>query len=161
MVSMRKLVAILLIVLFPTVTVLAQTAGAVPQGPWLPKGEDSTKVAEYGAGYTAGQQEAKDNYSAGGWFAAGLGCGFLGNFLGTAIITVVSQSGTVKPPPTSLVILVEQPGAYQLGYYEGYSKKAKGKRLGPTIAGGVVGTAAAVGLLYLMVSSLDDDSGSW
>lgn len=102
---------------------------------------------DYQTGLLEGKQSATKNYSGGGWFAAGLGSGFLLGLLGTGIVVGISQSGTVEPPHAVSLGISDKSNEYKMGYYDGYSKKAKQKRLAPSIIGGVIGTAVIVALI--------------
>jgi len=131
--NMKKFVATVLLIVFP-VTVIAQE-GVKTEEP---------KSIEYESGYLDGEASASENYSGGGWFAAGLGGGFLLGLLGGGIIVGISQSGTVEPPTMHKMGVLDKSSKYKMGFYDGYSKKAKKKRLTYSITGGLLGTAVIV-----------------
>jgi hypothetical protein len=110
-------------------------------------GQANSAVDDYQTGLLEGKISAGENYSGGGWFAAGLGGGFLLGLIGTGIVVGISQSGTVDPPHTVALGISQRSNEYKLGYYDGYSKTAKKKRLGPSIIGGVIGTAVVVAII--------------
>lgn len=132
---MKKIVCAVLILSFLNI-VVAQDAG-----------QANTNADEYQTGLLEGKISAGENYSGGGWFAAGLGGGFLLGLIGTGIVVGISQSGHVDPPHTAALGISQKSNEYKMGYYDGYSKAAKKKRLGPSIIGGVIGTAVVVALL--------------
>ena len=130
---MKKFIATILLIIFP-VTVLAQE-GVKTEEP---------KSGEYENGYLEGRASASENYSGGGWLAAGMGGGLLLGLIGGGIVVGISQSGTVEPPTMHRMSISDKSSNYKMGFYDGYSKKAKKKRLGNSILGGLIGTAAIV-----------------
>jgi hypothetical protein len=133
---MRRGVAILMLVVFP-VTVFAQESDV----------SEKPKTADYDTGFYDGEMSASENYGGGGWFAAGLGGGLLLGLIGGGIVVGISQSGTVDPPASHRLGISDQSNDYKMGYYDGFSKKAKKKRLGNSIIGGLIGTAVIVAIL--------------
>ncbi|MCP3681841.1 MAG: hypothetical protein GY861_04050 [bacterium] len=101
----------------------------------------------YETGFIDGKTAASDNYSGGGWFAGGLASGLVLGLIGAGIITGISQSGDVDPPTMHRMAIKERSDSYRMGYFDGYSKKAKKKRLGNSLVGGILGTAVIVVVL--------------
>jgi len=112
--------------------VVPSIAYAQPGKSSTPKEEDRpTKNSQlmYNEGYLEGQIVARRNYSSSGWFAVGLGSGFLLGLIGTGIAVGVSQTGQVEPPFSYVSVLSRKSDMYRVGFLDGYTKEAKRKRL--------------------------------
>jgi hypothetical protein len=105
------------------------------------------KGNEYEKGYLEGKASASENYSGGGWFAFGLGGGLVLGLIGMGIVAGISQSGTVEPPMIHRISVSGKSDEFKMGFYDGYSKKAKSKRLSNSLIGGAIGTVVIVVIL--------------
>jgi hypothetical protein len=92
-------------------------------------------------GQIDGETTASEYHSGGGWFAAGLGCGFLGGLLGTGIIVGIASVTTPSVPPQ---FLIEKSPDYKRGFITGYVKKSRSKNQINALVGGLSGTLIAV-----------------
>jgi len=98
---------------------------------------------EYQRGRLEGESWANANYNSEGWFAAGLGGGFLLGPIGAGVAIGLSQSGTVDYPPGLLKHTSDKSNEFSMGFIQGYEKRVKRKKLNQSIIGGVVGTVVA------------------
>ncbi|MEP6832116.1 MAG: hypothetical protein ABJB74_01930 [Gemmatimonas sp.] len=94
---------------------------------------------------------AGDN--AGGWmgrsFLAGVGAGLIG----TGVVFGIAAGGTPQLPTDQRLLIASKPTDYQVMYTKGYSDKVKSKHKKTAIGGGLLGTAAFVGLILATSSS--------
>jgi len=105
------------------------------------------KSAEYETGYFDGIESGSENYSEGRWFVYGLAGGLFVGLIGSGAVVGFSQYGTVFPSSDHDYYIQDQTSVYKIGFYDGYSKEAKRKRLKPSIIGGLLGTAMIVAIL--------------
>jgi len=96
---------------------------------------------EFLKGKIDGGTTASEYYSGAGWFAGGLGCGFLGGLLGTGIIVGVASATSPSVPSQ---FLIEKSTDYKQGFIIGYVKKARSKNQINALGGGLLGTLIAV-----------------
>lgn len=122
-------------VLFNSAKYLQQDSGTTGSG-----------GSTYFQGLMDGKMAAQTGYSAGGWFLGGVGMGLLLGLIGTLIIGVASTGG-VEPPASRMMMIQDESKDYQVGFLEGYSKKAKGKKFGSALGGGLLGTLVWVLIL--------------
>jgi hypothetical protein len=115
--------------------------------------QTGTSKEDYTAGLLDGKASANTSYQSKSWFAAGFGGGLLLGPIGAGAVVGFGQSGTVKPPEHFNADLLAKSLEYKQGFSDGYSKKAKSKRLAPSIVGGVIGTAVFAAIIV----SLQDD----
>jgi hypothetical protein len=102
---------------------------------------------EYQKGVSEGELAAKNDYSPTVWVAAGFGGGLGLGLIGSGIVAGISQVGTVEPTNSRIQFLSLKTLDFRKGYFDGYSKKAKRKKLIGSIVGGLVGTATIVIIL--------------
>jgi hypothetical protein len=105
------------------------------------------KTSEYLQGKIDGKKTASEDYSGGGWGAAGLGGGIVLGLIGAAAVVGASQLSSVEPPDKDLLDIASESDDYQTGFCDGYSRKAKNKRLIKSTIGGIMGTAIIVSII--------------
>ena len=110
-------------------------------------GQDKNIELNFTKGNKDGIISASQNYSAGGWFAKGAALGFVLPIIGIGISAGASQSGDVFPPDAVTMLIKRESLEYQSGFYLGYSKKAKSKKLLYSFVGSFVGTGFTILLL--------------
>ena len=143
----KKIVCIVIILCFST-TLFAQE---ISDSTMVENKSIDNSGAEYLRGKIDGKADAQAYYSGGGWVGGGLAGGFLLGLIGAGVIVGVSQIGSVKPDEELLLNLESQSPEFKKGYIDGYSGKAKSKRLTKSLIGGGIGTACAV----VLILSLD------
>jgi len=141
-----KLVSLLLVFCFST-TVFAQDI-MKNESPKIDK-----KSPDYIRGKTDGKDDADKYYRGNRWRTGGFVGGLLTGLAGTVIILGVSQIEDSVPIKEELTFLNTKTLDYQKGYCGGYLRKARTKRIGPVLVGGVVGSIFGAGIAYAIVKT--------
>jgi hypothetical protein len=143
---MRKLISITLVQLILTIPpasmVIAQEA------PEEPRKQEAT----FAQGVQEGKLSASTNYSAGGWAAGGFLGGLSLGLIGTGLVVGLTRIGSKYPPADEMIRIQDQTGPYRVGFMQGYNTRVKAKALGPSIFGGIAGTAVAVVIILSLQS---------
>lgn len=95
-----------------------------------------------------GEMDAKIQHKAGGWFAGGIAGGTLLGLIGGGIVVAIAAVSDPKPTNIPNKEIIDENC-----YISGYSKKAKNKNVVNAIGGGLVGTAIAVTIAVIIMSS--------
>lgn len=144
--KVRRTVTIALIVCF----VVASTHTAVAQSA-APAAE--AKSAETTAAGVLDGEMLAENPSTGGKLGLGLGVGVLTGLIGTGIGYFV-----VGPEPMSAEALQRYSNKspeYQMGFKSGWDRKTKSRKRNAFLAGGLLGTAVFVAILFSARGSQD------
>ena len=102
-----------------------------------------TRLA-YNPSFTKGKADAELLHPSSGYFLGGVASGLLFGLLGTAVIGFAAGGDTPDYIPDDVDTK---------GYMDGYFKKAKSKNRSAAWMGGLIGTAARIGVFVVIANS--------